>query len=264
MSAQVDAPDLPGLRYLEPLGSGGFSDVYLYERDQPRIKVAVKLMKADVLDDVQRRQFVAEADTMAELAEHPFIVPVLGAGTTDDGRPYLVMRYYPPPDLGERVASSPMSVPDALRTGIQLASAIETAHRSGIIHRDIKPSNVLVSSYGVPGLSDFGIAGRAAEAVDEDEHLGVSMPWSPPEVLSGASNGSATSDVYSLAATVWNLIVGRSPFTIKGTSFDLHPDRFRWDAPYATSRWDSQQYHAEFDGASLDLDFEKVTRATSA
>jgi serine/threonine protein kinase len=216
VTAQVGAPDLPGLRYLEPLGSGGFSDVYLYERDQPRIKVAVKLMKADVLDDVQRRQFVAEADTMAELAEHPFIVPVLGAGTSDDGRPYLVMRYYPPPDLGERVAASPMSVPDALRTGIQLASAIETAHRSGIIHRDIKPGNVLVSSYGVPGLSDFGIAGRAVDTVDEDEHLGVSMPWSPPEVLSGASNGSATSDVYSLAATVWNLLVGRSPFTIKG------------------------------------------------
>jgi serine/threonine protein kinase len=216
MTARVGAPDLPGLRYLEPLGSGGFSDVYLYERDQPRIKVAVKLMRADVLDDTQRRQFVAEADTMAELAEHPFIVPVLGAGTTDDGRPYLVMRYYPPPDLGERVAAAPMSVPDALRTGIQLASAIETAHRAGIIHRDIKPSNILVSSYGVPGLSDFGIAGRAAEATDEDEHLGVSMPWSPPEVLSGASNGSATSDVYSLAATIWNLLVGRSPFTIKG------------------------------------------------
>ncbi|HEX2896408.1 MAG TPA: protein kinase [Marmoricola sp.] len=216
MTTHVGAPDLPGLRYLEPLGSGGFSDVYLYERDQPRIKVAVKLMRADVLDDAQRRQFVAEADAMAELAEHPFIVPVLGAGTTEDGRPYLVMRYYPPPDLGERVAAAPMSVPDALRTGIQLASAIETAHRSGIIHRDIKPSNILVSSYGVPGLSDFGIAGRAAEATDEDEHLGVSMPWSPPEVLSGASNGSATSDVYSLGATMWNLLVGRSPFTIKG------------------------------------------------
>ncbi len=215
MTGDTRGPELPGLTFLELLGSGGFSDVFLYERHQPRIKVAVKLMKADVLDDSQRRQFVAEADVMAELAEHPFIVPVIGAGTTDDGRPYMVMRYYPPPDLGERVAASPMSVPDALRTGIQLASAIETAHQAGIIHRDIKPSNVLVSSYDVPGLSDFGIAGRAAEHAD-DENVGVSMPWSPPEVLTGASNGTVASDVYSLAATVWNIMVGRSPFAIKG------------------------------------------------
>lgn len=213
---QTVGPQIPGLRFLEHLGSGGFAEVYLYERDQPRIKVAVKVMKTDVLDEGQRRLFVAEADVMAELAEHPFIVPVLGAGSTDEGRPYLVMRYYPPPDLGARVSSSPMSVADALRTGIQLASAIETAHRSGIIHRDIKPSNVLVSSYGVPGLSDFGIAGRLADKNDHEENLGVSVPWSPPEVLTGASNGSVTSDVYSLAATIWNLVVGRSPFIVKG------------------------------------------------
>lgn len=156
----VPGPEIPGMVFLEKLGSGGFSDVYLYEQQHPRLKVAVKLLRADVLDDTQRRQFAAEADTMAELAEHPFIVPVLGAGTAPDGRPYLVMRYYPPPDLGQRVRRTPMSPADALRTGIQLASAVETAHRSGIIHRDIKPSNVLVSSYGVPGLTDFGIAGR--------------------------------------------------------------------------------------------------------
>ena len=207
-------PELPGLRFIEKLGAGGFSDVYLYERDSPRLKVAVKLMRSDVLDDAQRRQFAAEADAMAELAEHPYIVPVLGAGTSPDGRPYLVMRYYPPPDLGARVKNEPLTVAEALRTGIQLASAIETAHRAGIIHRDIKPANILVSSYGSPGLSDFGIAGRAADT-DDDEHLGVSMPWSPPEVLTGASNGSVTSDVYSFGATIWNLLVGRSPYVIR-------------------------------------------------
>ncbi|GGO93528.1 hypothetical protein GCM10011584_32440 [Nocardioides phosphati] len=215
MSADERGPELPGLEYQGKLGSGGFSDVYLYERQRPRMQVAVKVLKADIMDAAQQAQFVAEADTMGELAEHPYIVPVLGAGTAADGRPYLEMRYYPGPDLAERVKAQPLSVPDALKMGIQLASAIETAHRAGIIHRDIKPQNVLISSYGVPGLTDFGIAGRPGDA-DEDENVGVSMPWSPPEVLTGASNGSQASDVYSLGATLWNLLVGRSPFSIPG------------------------------------------------
>jgi len=206
-------PELPGMTCLGRLGSGGFADVYLYERDHPRIRVAVKLMRQAQLPEAQLRQFAAEAEVMAELADHPYIVPVLGAGTSDDGRPYLVMRYYPNADLAARVRRSPMSVPDALRFGIQLASAVETAHRSGIIHRDIKPSNILLTSYGVPGLSDFGIAGRPGDTTDE---VGVSMPWSPPEVLTGASNGSVDSDVYSLAATIWHLLVGRAPFAHRG------------------------------------------------
>ena len=245
MSAVRPGPDLPGMRCIEKLGSGGFSDVYLYERDQPRIKVAVKLLKSDLLDERQRRQFAAEADVMADLAEHPYIVPVLGAGTSDDGRPYLVMRYFPPPDLGARVAKEQMSVPEALKTGIQLASAVETAHRNGIIHRDIKPANVLVSSYGVPALSDFGIAGRGDRGEDDD-NLGVSMPWSPPEVLTGHSNGSAASDIYSLAATIWHLLVGRSPFAVTGDNGEralfgriLHgkvPSTGRADAPSSLDR----------------------------
>jgi serine/threonine protein kinase len=213
---ETTGPDLPGLHLQRKLGSGGFSDVYLYEREQPRMKVAVKVLKADVMDEAQRAQFVAEADTMGELAEHPYIVPVLSAGTAPDGRPYLEMRYYPGSDLAEKVRAQPLSVPEALRMGIQLASAIETAHRAGIIHRDIKPQNVLISSYGVPGLTDFGIAGRLGDAEEDDANVGVSMPWSPPEVLTGSSNGSHASDVYSLGATIWNLLVGRSPFSIPG------------------------------------------------
>lgn len=213
---QTHGPELPGLTFVQWLGSGGFSDVFLYERERPRIKVAVKVLKADALDPAQLRQFVSEAEVMAELAEHPFIVPVLGSGTTPEGRPYLEMRYYPQADLAERVSERPMSVPEALKVGIQLASAIETAHRANIIHRDIKPGNILMSSYGVPGLTDFGIAGRPGEVAEDDDNVGVSMPWSPPEVLSGKSNGSQTSDVYSLAATVWHLLVGRSPFSMPG------------------------------------------------
>ena len=126
------------------------------------------------------------------------------------------MKYYPPPNLAVRSKAERMGVEEVLRTGIQLASAVETAHRAGIIHRDIKPANVLVSQYGQPGLTDFGIAGRGGHAEDVDEDVGVSVPWSPPEVLYGQSNGDARSDVYSLAATLWHLLVGRSPFEQPG------------------------------------------------
>lgn len=208
-------PELPGLRCIKLLGSGGFADVYLYERDAPRLQVAVKLMKPGAMDETKRRQFAAEADVMAELSEHPHIVSVRGAGVAPDGRPYLEMRYYPNSDLAVQVADNPLSVPDALRYGIQLCSAVETAHQAGIIHRDIKPSNILLTSYGELGLSDFGIAGRPGVADDESDDVGVSMPWAAPEVLTGASNGTRTSDVYSLGATVWNLLAGRAPFHIK-------------------------------------------------
>jgi serine/threonine protein kinase len=212
----ADAPRIPGLDVVRPLGSGGYADVYLYEQQQPRMPVAVKVLKREGLTAAIRRQFVDEANTMAQLADHPYIVQVFRSEQTADGGAYLVMKYYPPPNLAVRSRAERMSVEEVLGTGIRLASAVETAHRAGIIHRDIKPANVLVSQYGQPGLTDFGIAGRGGHAEDVDEDVGVSVPWSPPEVLYGQSNGDPRSDVYSLAATLWHLLVGRSPFEQPG------------------------------------------------
>jgi len=210
-------PDIPGLVYVQPLGSGGYADVYLYEQQMPRMPVAVKVLKAEGMTPSVRRQFIDEADTMAQLADHPYIVQVFRSDTSGDGRPYLVMKYYPPPNLAARARSERFTVEEVLRTGIQLASAVETAHRAGVIHRDIKPANVLVSQYGAPGLTDFGIAGRGrALEEDTDDEVGVSVPWAPPEVLFGHSNGGPRSDIYSLSATLWQLLVGRSPFEMPG------------------------------------------------
>jgi serine/threonine protein kinase len=206
-------PQIEGFTFVEHLGSGGYSDVYLYERRSPRMRVAVKVLKDGRLGESERKQFAAEAETMAELADHPFIVQVFSADTTPDGRPYLVMKYYPPPNMGVRAARQRYSLDSVLRTGIYISSAVEAAHRAGIVHRDIKPANLLVSQYGEPGLTDFGIAGLAAET-DTTDDLGVSIPWTAPEVLSGASNGTIASDVYSLGATLWHLLVGRSPFEL--------------------------------------------------
>jgi serine/threonine protein kinase len=232
-------PEIDGLVFVEHLGTGGYSDVYLYERRAPRMKIAVKVLKEGRLAESQLAQFAAEAETMAELADHPYIVQVFSTDTTEGGRPFLVMKYYPPPNLGARAAQERFSVADVLRTGVKIGGAVETAHRAGILHRDIKPANILVSQYGEPGLTDFGIAGRAADTAEDDD-LGVSIPWSPPEVLSGESNGSVQADVYALAATLWHLLVGRSPFEVAGG--DNAPralmSRILRSAPPATGRAD--------------------------
>jgi hypothetical protein len=237
----VSAPAIPGFAFVEHLGSGGFADVFLYEQQWPRQRVAVKVVRPDVpLTDREKYLFTAEANAMARLADHPYIVSVITAGVTaDGGRPFLVMRYCPPPDLGVRVRSNPMAPVDAVSTGIKLASAIETAHRSGILHRDIKPSNVLVTSYHEPALTDFGIAGHMAD-VEGDNDVRISYPWSPPELLDGRSNGSVASDVYSLGATIWHLLVGRSPFSIPAgdNSTRALSARILHAAPPATQRPD--------------------------
>ena len=242
MSAAVP-PDIPGLVYVQPVGSGGYADVFLYEQQMPRMPVAVKVLKGEGLTPAIRQQFTDEADTMAQLGDHPYIVQVFRADTAADGRPYLVMKYYPPPNLAVRARRERFTVEEVLRTGIQLASAVETAHRAGIIHRDIKPANVLVSQYGAPGLTDFGIAGQLGHrggSEDDGDDVGVSVPWAPPEVLFGQSNGDARADVYSLAATLWQLLVGRSPFEVPGgdnTAYALMP-RIRSTPVPATGRAD--------------------------
>lgn len=214
--ATAPPPELPGLLYIAPLGSGGYSDVYLYEQQNPRMKVAVKVLAAQsLLSEQARRQFSAEANAMAQLADHPHIVQVFRADIAPDGRPYLVMKYYPQPNLAQRARGERFSVPDVLRIGIQIASAVEAAHRIGILHRDIKPANVLTGQYGTLGLTDFGIAGTKAEAAT-GQIDGISIPWAAPEVLFSAQQADERSDVYSIAATLWHLLVGRSPFDLRG------------------------------------------------
>jgi Protein kinase domain len=209
-------PQLPGLLYIAPLGSGGYSEVYLYEQQNPRMKVAVKVLAAQsLLSEQTRRQFSAEANAMAQLADHPHIVQVFRADIAPDGRPYLVMKYYPQPNLAQRARGERFSVPDVLRIGIQIASAVEAAHRIGILHRDIKPANVLTGQYGTLGLTDFGIAGTKAQAA-AGQIDGISIPWAAPEVLFTAEQADERSDVYSIAATLWHLLVGRSPFDLRG------------------------------------------------
>lgn len=213
-SATPAPPPIDGYRPLQLIGTGGFAEVFLYEQLMPTRRVAVKVMTADALaGDTQRRQFTAEANLMAKLSTHPYIVSVFQAGVAGDGRPYIVMEYYPGENYLRRARSERFGVGDVLRVGIQVGSALETAHRAGILHRDVKPANILTSEFRRPGLTDFGIAGTVEGG--GDDHGGVSIPWSPPEAFHDEQLG-VTADVYSLAATMYDLLAGRSPYEIRG------------------------------------------------
>lgn len=229
--APSSPPDLPGYRSLQLLGSGGFADVFLYEQRLPRRKVAVKILLTEELGRDTRAQFVAEANLMAQLSAHPFIVTIFHADVAADGRPYFVMEYCSGPSLAERYKRERFVVEDALRTGIRLAGAVATAHAAGILHRDIKPANVLTNDYGWPALTDFGISSNlegelpvhtvtspddASSTASGQSAVGMSVPWSPPEMFDDDPRPDQRSDVFSLAATVHTLLAGRTPFEIPG------------------------------------------------
>ena len=210
-------PTLPGFSHLHVLGAGGFADVFLYEQNMPRRQVAVKVMLSEVVNDQVRQMFQAEANLMAQLSAHPSILTVYQASVSSDGRPYLVMELCSSA-LSQRYRAEQLPVAEVLRIAVKIGSAIETAHRAGVLHRDIKPSNILLTAYGHPVLSDFGIASTLSGGTGEGVVVGMSIPWSAPEVLMDETAGTIESEVWSLAATVYSFLAGRSPFEVPGDS----------------------------------------------
>jgi serine/threonine protein kinase len=228
-------PELPGYTFVRLLGSGGFSDVFLYEQKLPKRRVAVKVLLTEELVGANRAAFVAEANLMAQLSAHPYIVTIYHADVASDDRPYFVMEYCSGPSLAERYKRETFQVADALRTGVRLSSAVATAHSAGILHRDIKPANVLGNDYGWPALTDFGISsaldddllpvhtGTLGTLVDttggtESASIGMSVPWSPPEMFEDDPKPDVRSDVFSLAATIYTVLAGQTPFEVRGRS----------------------------------------------
>ncbi|MCB1253951.1 MAG: protein kinase [Austwickia sp.] len=207
--APTAPPELAGFRYLRHLGGGGFADVFEYVDTLGR-HVAVKVLLSGLGRDRQRA-FEDEARRMAQLSNHPSIVSIYQAGAAPDGRPFLVMEYCPPPELWQRVRERPVSLAKTLEIGVQVAGAVESAHRLDILHRDIKPANILFTEFGHPALTDFGIAASTL-AGQSGEAEGLSVPWAPPEQLTAGSPMGASGDVYALAATLWTCLAGHHPF----------------------------------------------------
>ncbi|KUI27648.1 protein kinase [Mycobacterium sp. IS-1496] len=192
------------------VGRGGGGVVYRCHQKSLGRSVAIKVLASD-LDDDDRERFLREGYAMGGLSGHPNIVNILQVGVTEGNRPFIVMPYHARGSLAQRVRrEGRIAWPEALRIGVKLCGALETAHRTGTLHRDIKPANVLVNDYGEPQLSDFGTARIVGGYKTVTGFFTGTLSYTAPEVLSGTPP-TVAADVYSLGATIYALIAGNPP-----------------------------------------------------
>ncbi|MGW4340771.1 protein kinase domain-containing protein [Rhodococcus koreensis] len=193
------------------VGRGGFGVVYRCAQEELDRLVAVKVLTAD-LDRENLDRFLREQRAMGRLSGHPDIVTILQVGVTKHGRPFLVMPYYPHDSLDVSIRrSGPLRLAEALHVGVRMAGALEAAHRAGILHRDVKPANILLTEYGEPQLTDFGIARIPGGFQTTAGTITGSPAFTAPEVLTGGDPAVA-SDVYSLGATLFCVLTGHAAF----------------------------------------------------
>jgi len=228
---RIAPPHITGYEFRDTLGTGGHSVVLRYHQLSERRDVAVKVLTLPGAGE----RLAQESTKMAQLSLHPNVVPVLFSGRDGD-RPYLVMACCPGQDLWSMLKQhGPFAMRRVLRIGVQLSDALAAAHAVGIIHRDVKPANILTDEFRSPRLTDFGIAVLENEVT---EGIAVSLPWAPPEVLAGQSGGPRA-DLYSLGATLWNLLTGRTPFDERGAnSAEAMEHRIRTTRAPSTGRGD--------------------------
>ncbi|MEV6557242.1 protein kinase [Nocardia sp. NPDC051756] len=207
----ADELEAMGLSEAKEIGRGGFGVVYrCIQRALERV-VAVKVLSSEI-EVESRERFLREEQAMGRLSGHPNIVDILQVDVTLSGLPFIVMPYCTRGSLEQVIRDQgPLTWADSLRAGVKLAGAIESAHRAQILHRDVKPANVLLSGYGEPQLTDFGIARIPGGFQTSSSLITGSPAFTAPEVLKG-DEPTTRSDVYGLGATLFALLTGHAAF----------------------------------------------------
>ncbi len=203
-----------GGRYelLEKIGEGGMSEVYKARCNKLNRFVAVKILKKQFADNEDIAQkFKREATAIANLSDAN-IVNVLDVGTQDD-MDYIVMEYVSGKTLKELINySGKLNYNTAIKIALQIAKALDCAHRNNIIHRDIKPQNILVTESGEVKVSDFGIAKSTdSQTITNTTSIIGSAHYLSPEQAKGTYI-DFRSDIYSFGVVLYEMVTGRLPF----------------------------------------------------
>jgi eukaryotic-like serine/threonine-protein kinase len=197
------------------LGSGGMATVYLAEDLKHHRKVAVKVLRPELAAVIGAERFLAEINTTAAL-QHPHILPLFDSGEAGTFL-FYVMPYVEGESLRDRLhREKQLPVSDAIRIATEVSSALDYAHRHGVIHRDIKPENILLHD-GQALVADFGIALAVTTAgghrmTETGLSLGTPQYMSPEQAM-GEREITARSDIYALGTVVYEMLIGEPPFT---------------------------------------------------
>jgi Tol biopolymer transport system component len=212
-------------RLVEKIGAGGMGEVWLAKDTRLDREVAVKILPPDVAATEEfRARFEREAKTISSL-NHPHICTLHDVGH-EDGLHYLVMERIDGESLFDRLSRGPMTPEQVVRTGAQIASALDAAHRLGIVHRDLKPGNVMLTRTGAK-LLDFGLAKSSTEAPSPVQGLTAmatragpittqgtilgTFQYMAPEQLEGFE-ADARTDIFALGALLYEMATGRRAF----------------------------------------------------
>ncbi len=240
--AMPEAPapaTIGGYRVLRLIGRGGMGSVYEAEQDNPRRRVALKVVRADMATPALVRRFLQEAQLLGRL-QHPGVAHVYEAGSAMvDGamRPFIAMEHIDGLPLDQHTRQANLSIPERLELVARIADAVQHAHQKGVIHRDLKPANVLVvkahttttpgerpshaaiDAIGQPKVVDFGVA-RAIEAGAREtmagQLIGTLAYMSPEQVRTDSDDVDTRSDIYALGVMAYELVSGRLPHAVDG------------------------------------------------
>ena len=207
------------------LGAGGMGEVYSARDTRLNRTVAIKVLSAPLTETPHfRKRFEREARVIAAL-EHPHICPLYDVGE-EHGATFLVMQHLHGETLADHLKRGPLALDRAIQFAVEIARALDAAHRAGVVHRDLKPANVMVTKSGVK-LLDFGLArideGTAAVAERAEDAtirprsptnstlLGT-LPYMAPEQVEGRP-ADARTDIFALGAVLYEMATGRRPFS---------------------------------------------------
>ena len=234
-------------RLLELVGEGGMGEVWLAEQKQPvRRRVAIKLIKAGMDTREVVTRFESERQALA-LMDHPVIAKVFDAGSTLRGRPYFAMEYVAGIPITTYCDKHKLTVRQRMELFIPVCEGVQHAHQKAIIHRDLKPSNVLVTAIDgkpMPRIIDFGVAKATSQKLTVGTlytrigaMVGTLGYMSPEQADRIGEDIDTRTDIYTLGAVLYELLVGAIPLEIGNLPYDEVLRHLRdQDAPRPSSK----------------------------